>query len=198
MGIDRKIPPLIIVAGVLLFSGWLFQRDEAANPGPLSPFHHDLEDCTFCHEPWEGVSEQKCLQCHDFDPDTLRKEIRFHEDRQRCLSCHKEHSLLEAGITKMDHTLLNGELLCSQCHFDPHNGLFGQNCRDCHGIRGWKINGYRHPAGDRTDCNRCHKGPASHYDERFWKIILKDVGMVSIQPENCGHCHTISHWPDSK
>ena len=156
--------------------------------------------CHFLENPKDNkkVVDSNCLDCHDFDQDTLGKEIRFHEARQRCLSCHKEHGLLEAGITKMDHTLLNGELLCSQCHFDPHKGLFGQNCRDCHGIRDWKIAGYHHPAEDRTDCNRCHKGPASHYDEIFWDFILKDMGMVSIQPENCGQCHTISHWPDLK
>lgn len=199
MNIARKLSPFIIIAGVLIFSGWLSQHDKAAQPGPLSHFHNDLEDCDFCHEPWKGVSDLRCLDCHDFDSiETLRKEIHFHEASQRCSSCHKEHGLLEAGISKMDHTLLSGELLCSQCHFDPHKGLFGPNCRDCHGIRNWKITGYRHPEADRTDCNRCHKGPASHYDERFWKIILKDVGILSINPEDCWQCHTIFHWPHLK
>ncbi|MBN1848140.1 MAG: cytochrome c3 family protein [Deltaproteobacteria bacterium] len=196
MAITRKIIPLIIIAGFLVFSGWLFQHDKAAEPGTLSPFHRELDDCTYCHEPWKGVSEERCLDCHYFDDtEDLRREIRFHEVGRGCMSCHKEHGRLEGGITKMDHTLLNEELLCSRCHFDPHEKLFGENCRDCHGIRTWAIKGYEHPAPDRTNCSRCHKGPASHYDERFWKIILEDVGDGPASPNDCWRCHTIFHWP---
>ncbi|WP_268750707.1 hypothetical protein [Desulfatitalea tepidiphila] len=38
----------------------------------------------------------------------------------------------------MDHALLNPELLCATCHFDPHEKLFGENCRECHVIHDWQ------------------------------------------------------------
>jgi hypothetical protein len=124
----------------------------------------------------------------------LRREIRFHEARQKCMFCHKEHRLMEAGISKMEHALLNEALLCTQCHFDPHDGLFGQACRECHRIRTWKVAGYRHPGAHRTDCRLCHKGPDSHGDKRFWKMIVGDMGMASADQKDCWRCHTIFHW----
>lgn len=195
----KRVLQVVLVVAVLLFSGWLFQHDKAALPGPLSRSHADLEDCSFCHDPWRGVSAQQCLECHDFvDTSLLRREIRFHEEERKCLSCHKEHRLMEAGVSKMEHTLLNEELPCSQCHFDPHKGLFGQECRECHRIRTWRIAAYRHPDPNRTECYRCHKAPESHYDERFWKIIVTDRGIESAGLKACGACHTIFYWPQLK
>jgi hypothetical protein len=112
--------------------------------------------------------------------------------------CHKEHQLLGATITAMDHRILNDQLLCTTCHFDRHEGLFGEQCRECHRIKTWKVPGYRHPVGDGTDCYRCHKGPQSHYDERFWDLIVKDMEEESIPVRDCWRCHTIHHWPHLK
>jgi len=195
----KKALQVVLVAAVLLFSGWLFHHDKAAQPGALSRSHADLGDCSFCHDPWKGVSVQQCLECHDFvDTSLLRREMRFHEARRRCMSCHKEHRLMEAGVSKMEHTLLNEKLLCTQCHFDPHEGLFGESCRECHRIRTWKVEGYRHPHADRTDCHLCHKGPDSHYDARFWKVIVEEMEMESVDRKECWQCHTIFHWSHLK
>jgi hypothetical protein len=195
MVLTKKLGPFILVISVLLFGGWLFHHDEAAQPGPLSLSHGDLQDCSYCHEPWKGASVQQCLECHDFlDTTSLRKEIRFHEVRQKCMSCHQEHGLIDGGISRMEHKLLNEELLCTQCHFDPHRGLFGQKCRECHRIRTWNVARYRHPAPNRTDCYLCHKGPESHSDARFWKMIVKRMGKESADQKACWRCHTISDW----
>ncbi len=195
MALMRRISQSLGVLLVVAFSAWLFLYDDAAQPGPLSFFHEDIQDCTACHEPWRGASDKQCLECHDFDDSPmLKKEIRFHEARQNCMACHKEHQMLGANISIMDHKPLNEELLCTTCHFDRHDGLFGRNCRECHGIRSWKVPGYRHPVEDRTDCYRCHKGPQSHYDERFWDLIVKDMEKESVPERDCCQCHTIYHW----
>ena len=191
----RKTFQTLGIVSVLAFSVWLFSYDDAAQPGPLSPFHEHIQDCTACHQPWRGVSDEQCLQCHDVENlMSLRKEIRLHEAGKNCLACHKEHRILGFAISKMDHSLLNEQLLCTQCHFDRHDGLFGPECRECHGIRSWKVAQYRHPEEDRTDCYRCHRGPHSHYDERFWNIMVKDMGREFLPRKDCWQCHTIYHW----
>jgi len=184
---------------ILAFSIWLFLYDDAAEPGPLSPYHEDVQACTACHRPWHGVSDEQCLECHDApDKTAVRREIRFHEERKNCLVCHREHRMLGTTISRMDHTILNEKLMCSQCHFDRHDGLFGENCRQCHGITSWRVQGYRHPGAGRIDCFKCHKPPGSHYDVRYWSLIVKDMSQESIAPEDCWQCHSIYHWRELK
>jgi len=195
MVLMKKTSHILGVLSVLALSVWLFLYDDAAEPGPLSSFHEDVQDCTACHKPWSGVSDQQCLECHDvLDKSVLKREIRFHEGGKNCLVCHKEHRMLGMTISKMDHTILNEQLMCTQCHFDRHDGLFGENCRECHGINSWEVEGYRHPAQERTDCSRCHRGPASHHDVRFWNLIVKDMEMETVSQNDCWRCHTIYHW----
>lgn len=185
------------IALVVAFSVWLFLYDEAAQPGSLSVYHDDIKECEACHEPWRGVTNRQCLSCHDLrNRSYLRKEIRFHEAGTHCLTCHKEHGLLGETISDMKHTVLHEDLVCTDCHFDRHEGLFGSECRTCHAITTWKVPGYRHPEAGRKDCFKCHKAPESHYHEPFWNLILKDMRRKDISPEDCWNCHTIRHWRD--
>jgi hypothetical protein len=198
MDMIRKISRVVVGLSVIVFSGWLFVHDKAAQPGPLSPPHRDLGDCTYCHVPWKGVSEKQCLACHDFsDVASLPRPrlIRFHEAKKNCLYCHQEHGIFESGISQMDHTVLNEALLCTVCHFDVHRGRFGEDCRACHAISAWKIAGYHHPSVERKDCARCHKPPAFHEDKRYWQIILESTGVQEAALEDCWRCHTTNQWP---
>lgn len=181
---------------VIACSVWLFLNDKAAQPGSLSGYHNVVEECEACHEPWKGVTDKQCLSCHDLhDSSSLRREIRFHEAGTRCVTCHKEHGMLGKTISEMKHTTLHEDLLCDDCHFDRHEGFFGSECRACHDITTWKIPRYRHPEAERKDCFKCHKAPASHYDKRFWTLILKDMTRKDVSPQDCWKCHTIRHWP---
>ena len=195
----RKIYLACGVLCVVSFAGWLFFYDAAAQPGPVSVFHESIQDCTVCHEPWRGVSDKQCLQCHGFeDGGILRAEIRFHEAEAKCLICHKEHELLGATITAMDHRILNDQLLCTTCHFDKHEGLFGKQCRGCHGIKTWKVADYKHPPEYQRRCHMCHKAPQSHYNERFWQLIIEEMAQGDIAKKDCWRCHGIYHWGDLK
>jgi hypothetical protein len=186
----------------LLLSGcvWLFSREEAARPGRLRAFHQDSASCESCHTPWRGVEEENCLLCHEFgDVSTLRPELRFHEANERCIACHVEHQGTSGKISRMDHTILHPSLACTQCHLDPHRQLFGDDCRACHGMITWRIDGYRHPKlGDRN-CDKCHKPPLSHRDQGFWKQIearhTERTGQEGgISPSDCWRCHVVHDW----
>ena len=195
-----KVIHFLLAVILVAFSVWLFTNENAAAPGPLSPAHREAAACGDCHIPWRGVSDTMCLNCHEFyeDGPQLRPAIRFHEAERNCLQCHKEHVPIQK-ISKMDHTLLNAELKCDRCHLDPHDSLFGEDCRTCHGIETWQIAGFRHPPEDRGSCNRCHRAPDSHGHEKFKTMIVAthpslegaDLGMDLKQ---CWRCHVTHDW----
>lgn len=190
-----------IVMGLLLilFSAWLFTNEQAAQPGQLSPMHRETATCNDCHTPWRGVSDDMCLNCHEFASlSALRPEIRFHAAERNCLFCHKEHVPIKQ-ISRMDHTLLHPELGCEDCHFDPHQMLFGRNCRDCHGISEWAITGFHHPPEERGSCDKCHRAPRSHdYKEFRARIIAihpkSPPAEVEREIRQCRLCHVTHEW----
>ncbi len=196
MDYRKLITKIVLLVLIFSISLWLFFDEEAAQPGALSYSHAENAACEDCHVPWRGVSNDMCLGCHDPEETAQAKpKLRFHETGWRCLECHTEH---QSRITAMDHTLLNGDLLCSQCHLDPHDGLFGAECRECHGIRTWNIPAFRHPPADRGNCNRCHRPPFSHTDPHLWSLIQKEheetAGRRLESPGDCRRCHVTHDW----
>lgn len=191
-----KAAYVIAVVASLALCLWLFFYEEAAKPGDLSVFHEEIDQCNFCHRPWHGISDEMCLQCHSFtDVSFLAPEIRFHEAEKHCLKCHIEHRGV-GDLSKMDHTLLSGRLMCTRCHTDIHSGLFGSDCRECHGIKTWSIPGFRHPPQDERQCSRCHAVPSSHENEGFWRKIEMTHGgkWQDIERKDCWRCHTTRNW----
>ncbi|MBR9979924.1 MAG: hypothetical protein KFF50_02750 [Desulfatitalea sp.] len=191
----------LFAGGLLIVSVWLFYQEGAARPGALSIGHADNAYCMDCHTPWRGVGDEACLGCHAFyDTFALRPAIRFHEAEENCLKCHTEHRGSTGPIAIMDHTLLHPELTCVTCHFDPHNQLFGGDCRECHGLSSWKIAGYRHPPAERNNCHLCHRPPLSHQDQAFWRRLEQrhqiKVGDedAEIRPNDCAQCHVNHSW----
>lgn len=196
----KKLTSIAIAAFIIGLSIWLYTYDQAAEPGVLSSAHQSIADCETCHIPWRGVSEQACLQCHYFgDATHLKPQIRFHAAEKNCLDCHSEHRGATADIARVDHTIFNGELSCTRCHFEAHNGKFGDNCRACHDISTWNVEGFRHPPAENKKCFRCHAAPASHYDSTFWEKIRKGhkqsvYGGDQVSVKECWRCHTTHRW----
>ena len=194
----QKILGILVVAVIAGIAAWLWADEEAAKPGALSSAHQGIA-CETCHVPWRGVEDEMCMQCHFFgDPDALKPQIRFHEAEKHCLECHVEHRGYGVSISRVDHTLFHPDLSCTDCHYDAHDGRFGNDCRACHGIDTWDIEGYRHPpAGDRN-CNRCHQAPAFHHEPDFWEEILEGHEIVTdraeVPVEDCWRCHTTHRW----
>jgi len=199
MAVMKRFYQAFFLSVVVGAGGWLLMYDKAAQPGALNDAHHEIAACEACHTPWEGVNDDNCLRCHNFDDvSALKPQIRFHEAEKHCTGCHEEHLGESARISRVDHTLFNGRLECTQCHLDKHEGLFGQYCRQCHGIHTWEVDGFRHPPRERRHCRRCHNPPFSHHDPVFWSRIVQShsdtPGSEGVSLEECWKCHTIHKW----
>jgi len=142
---------LLLVAGYL--SSRFFRTDEDATvflPGPTTHGHHQIEmKCAVCHEPWGGVREQSCIDCHGAAlaaGDDSHPKAKFTDPRNadrllaiaadKCVTCHVEHrpeATLAMGVTQPQD-------LCHQCHAEiaqerpSHKGMSFTTCSSvgCH------------------------------------------------------------------
>lgn len=148
------------------------------SPGELSKEHskfEGLQNCTKCHTLGEGLSNQKCLDCHKEIKSRIEKNSGYHSSAEvkgkNCWSCHSDHNGREFRIInfnpeKFDHNKtgysLTGKhktIKCSDCHqtkFIKETSLkkektylgLDKNCSSCH------EDVHQKSAG--SNCNSCH------------------------------------------
>ena len=163
---------LIMAAGIYSFS--------QISPGPLSKAHTHLEginNCTACHTLGEKVSNQKCLECHEFLKSRVDKKLGFHSSREvkgkDCFKCHSDHHGLKFEMIRFDEDL-----------FD-------------HDLSGYKLEG----AHKEVDCNECHKDDNiidyEIADKEYTYLGLTTECLLCHEdehkntlPANCSKCHT--------
>ncbi|MDK9699171.1 MAG: multiheme c-type cytochrome [bacterium] len=123
------------------------------------------ESCTACHkDQHNGQFGRNCTDCHNtsawkgagslsFD----HRKTRFPLDGQhRSVTCTQCHTNGVFQGTPME---------CSRCHTEPHEGLLGNQCNDCHRTSRWNDLSFRHnqtnfPLTNKhatVACNECHK-----------------------------------------
>lgn len=181
------------------------------SPGPLSAAHHTFAgQCTTCHTPLKGVETKTCLSCHAGQDFGGKQSTQFHATVTECTSCHVEH---DGGrsLSRMNHPALldsklwrppasipaaarnagTASLDCASCHSmrDPHQGLFGETCASCHSVASWRVEGYRHPSVNSTQCAECHKPPPSHQMMHF-SMVSQRVAGEKARVDQCSACHT--------
>ncbi len=100
-------------------------------------------------------------------------------------------------------------LNCRSCHAtaEPHAGLFGPECTNCHVTSQWTIAQFQHPGPGSFDCAQCHQAPPSHYMEHFAMISKTVAGQTDAevaqccgpaQVNQCYRCHQTTSWNDIK
>ncbi|HIJ82827.1 MAG TPA: hypothetical protein HPQ00_01340 [Magnetococcales bacterium] len=180
------------------------------SPGHLIEEHTALESACFsCHEPFFGISSQRCISCHKVDTigttttkgvAIVRKKakIRFHHrlKGQDCTDCHSDHT----GVAKyrptarFAHEVLDSSLRsqCEECHqrpIDPLHRPITSPCSQCHRQDKWKPAQFRHDqlsAAEQELCTDCHKN----------KIPTDPLHrQVSSQ---CNQCHGKDKWKPAK
>ncbi len=146
-------------------------------PGKLTESHAEYDHgdgCTECHELGGGVTDAKCLACHERLAKYIKAGRGMHPKyKGRCIKCHTEHKGRNRNI--IDWSQVGGRR-----NFD-HNQtgfkLAGKHkaiaCSACHTRR--VKSGRTYYPGLRSECAACHKKVHAFTRKKFIK--------------NCAQCH---------
>lgn len=170
-----------LATAILVIGASAVQGDDTLSPGPLHAEHVDT-GCNDCHEPWNGIPDAKCLDCHDDLDDAPSTSQTSTEESWHtgldgdCASCHTDHRGRDGDLTfATDHDALDAS--CESCHDRDLEREFrpGQHwdtdCGDCHTTDDWDTIRIDHdqyfPLRSEghwgLDCNDCH--PNDDYDQ---------------------------------
>lgn len=181
------------------------------SPGELSKEHskfEGLQNCTQCHILGEGLSNQKCLDCHKEINVRITKNSGYHASQEvlkkNCWSCHSEHNgrnfrLINFNAEKFDHKKTGYELTgkhslieCKDCHqakfikdqnIKKEKTYLGLNrsCVSCH------IDIHQKTAG--SNCDNCHNTTSFTNKINFDHNKTKFPLLGSHKNQNCIDCH---------
>ena len=171
-------------------------------------------ECLGCHEDYHRKTlPSDCLSCHS--PDAFKPASKFsHNDTKfklegkhasvDCSKCHKVETT--AGKKFQDFRL--AQFNCSNCHKDPHQNKFGQNCSQCHneesfevvrGVKGFDHNKTDYKLEDKhlvVNCKACHK--TKFTDPLKFKLCTdchtdyhKNQFAKNGVPPDCSKCHSV-------
>lgn len=163
-----------------------------SSPGALSQSHAAIdsqERCNDCHTNGRGLSNDKCLDCHDHTD--LKERIDagkgFHASAKvrgrQCEACHLEHKgrnydmmgwRAVGGMESFDHKLTGWPLSGKHAAID---------CTECH--KRTNRQGLRVFMGEDRLCGSCHQDDQPH---GFTKKALMA----------CDRCHNESVWKPAK
>ena len=183
------------------------------SPGPLNAGHaaYDNSDgCPKCHEPNHGVTNRKCLSCHE----TMLHAGGLHVTlgKRPCTSCHVEHkgrafSIIDwqtvGGRDAFNHTVTDfsltehhAQVSCPRCHTrhlktgrSSYLGL-STKCQSCH------ANAHHFRRQElANNCNLCHQPGQSMRGQtlRSWATQHLKFSKVQLQGRHnervCIDCH---------
>jgi hypothetical protein len=102
-------------------------------------------DCLNCHEDYHlKTISSECLSCHN--EDSFKPATNFNHNNARfrltgkhvnveCLKCHKTETVNGKKFQEFRGVQYSS---CTNCHKDPHQNKFGQNCTQCHNVESFK------------------------------------------------------------
>jgi hypothetical protein len=153
-------------------------------------------DCRSCHVDYhQNNLSTNCASCHDyngFKPASLfdHQKSKFplvgKHQKVDCEKCHKTEIQNGRKFQQFAGVQFSN---CTNCHKDPHDNKFGQNCRKCHneesfhninGLNSFDHNKTNYPLTGKhvtVNCVLCHKGKYG----------------VTIKYDLCSDCHSDFH-----
>jgi hypothetical protein len=153
-------------------------------------------ECLTCHADYhQQTLSTNCLSCHTaeafkpaakFNHSTARFQLKGKHQAVDCQKCHKTEMVNGKKFQEFRGVPFAN---CTNCHKDPHQNKFGQNCRQCHteeSFRGAKSSGnFDHSktafplAGKHQNvtCGACHKTKVTD----------------PLKHDKCTDCHTDYH-----
>jgi len=145
------------------------------SPGPLASDHADLDSitkCTACHVLGGGVSDRKCLDCHDTVAAQVDNAVGFHANLgSDCASCHSDHQGRDFALIQLHKETFNHQ----QTGFALQGKHKPLECVDCHTAE-------PDYTGLQSDCSSCHEEP--HGVPASTRTVLNQ----------CRLCHDAEAW----
>ncbi len=193
-------------------------KEEERNGRTFQLFSNlDFADCIACHEnPHKSNWNATCATCHiessfntfigqnSFDHKRTSFTLNGQHANLNCFDCHTKTT---ADQLFMDYQNV-AENNCVQCHQDPHEGKFGENCADCHNEESFfnlnNLEAFNHDLTNfrliglhkTVDCKSCHLDkltkPLAHqncYDchEDYHRGEFLEQGVL----RDCNECHAL-------
>ena len=163
-------------------------------------FHSSVSSCRECHLEHRGASARPTKMDHAALAAIGIGELESHGGREELqLASYLRSWSGDAGGDWPAHTTPEQAALdCNACHStaDPHVGLFGKGCVECHGTESWSVAEFQHPSSRSRDCAHCHQAPPSHYMMHFKMISAKVARKPHARVEQCFECHRTTSWND--
>ncbi len=177
--------------------------------------------CLTCHEDYhQKTLSENCADCHDnvkfkpagrFDHNKAGFRLKGKHLDTQCIDCHKKSTRNGKNFQQFTGFPFKN---CTDCHTDPHNNKFGQQCTQCHseesfrqlkGTNSFNHNQTRFPLTGRhssVSCASCHKGnyttPLAHQKcsdchPDFHKGQFRQDNHI----RDCRECHTDSGFGET-
>lgn len=170
--------------------------------------------CLTCHDDYHKKTlSSDCSGCHNpeafkpatkFSHDAAKFQLRGKHESVECSKCHKVE--LVSGKKFQDFRIANYN--CSDCHKDPHQNKFGQECFKCHSVESFQVvkgvSGFDHNKTDYkledkhllVNCKACHK--TKFTDPLKYRLCSdchtdyhkRQFVKNGISPD-CSKCHTV-------
>lgn len=182
-------------------------------------------ECIACHtDRHRGQLGADCARCHtvadwknvtQFDHAKTRYPLTGEHARVACAKCHKPESG-QPAVARYKGLAFHA---CSDCHTDPHHGVFKAACESCHSTAGWKRIS-QETVTERFDhsttkypllgkhaavrCEACHPGGDLNRPIAFQKCLDCHThdphhGQFNARQDHgeCAACHTVEGFKPS-
>lgn len=163
-------------------------------------FHSSVSSCRECHPEHRGRAAQTTTMDHQALAAIGLRELEARTDPEERQLADFVRTLSAGGSPAWGMLVTPAEaaLDCHACHatVDPHVGLFGKGCVECHTTKAWGVPDYRHPSSRSRDCAHCHQAPPSHYMMHFKMISASIARKPHAKVEQCFECHRTTSWND--
>ena len=165
-----------------------------------SSFHSSVSNCRDCHPEHRGRAAQTTSMDHEALAAIGLRELEASSDpgARQLAGFVRSLSADEMAAGQLKVTPSEAALECNACHAtgDPHLGLLGKGCVECHATSAWSISEFRHPSSRSRECAQCHQAPPSHYMMHFKMISATVARKPHARVEQCFECHRTTSWND--
>ncbi|MBI5056495.1 MAG: hypothetical protein HZB61_07775, partial [Nitrospirae bacterium] len=198
-----------------------FNKSKTATAGKFKPVKS--ENCSDCHsDVHKELKDNKCESCHStkgwkeqtFDHNNAKLsdfKLEGSHSKVSCELCHpEEKTIIKTNGIQVEKVIKKikpvAHALCSDCHFDIHQGQFkDKKCDSCHTVQEkWKNITFKHDSNEykgfkldgkhkEVACEKCHPRSETPFKE-FNKNKTAAVGKLKpIKYEKCNDCHFDVH-----